>query len=135
MKKTSLIVLALLVGGSLSACGKSETTPSATPAATASPSAATSPSATTSGGAGGVGGGTTTASGDAQTVFKANCVACHGANLEGGVGPNLQKIGGKLSKDQITATVTNGKGAMPSFKGKLSDGDISSLATWLADKK
>ncbi|MEC0267564.1 cytochrome c [Paenibacillus anseongense] len=122
MKKT-LLVLSLLLASSLAACGKSETKPS--PAASASPSVSASPSAST---------GTTTKV-EASAVFKANCVSCHGVNLEGAVGPNLQKVGSKLSKDQVASTVTNGKGAMPSFKGKLSDDEISSLATWLADKK
>ncbi|NOV04303.1 c-type cytochrome [Paenibacillus planticolens] len=122
MKKT-LLVLTLLLAGSLAACGKSPTTPQA------SPSASTSPTATQSSG------GTSTTKVDAQAVFKANCVSCHGVNLEGAVGPNLQKVGSKLSKDQVSTTITNGKGAMPSFKGKLSDDEVSSLATWLADKK
>lgn len=114
-----IVVLTLLLAGSLTACGKSETTPS--------PSASTTPTASAATGA--------TTKVDAQTVFKANCVSCHGANLEGLVGPNLQKVGSKYSKEQLTALITNGKGAMPSFKGKLSDDEISSLATWLADKK
>lgn len=120
MKKT-LLVLTLLLAGSLAACGKTPTTPQT------SPSASTSPAATQSAG------GTTKV--DAQTVFKANCVSCHGVNLEGSVGPNLQKVGSRLSKDQVSATVTNGKGAMPSFKDKLSDDEVSSLATWLSEKK
>jgi cytochrome c551 len=126
MKKT-LLVLSLLLASSLAACGKSETKPETSPSAPASPSVSASPSATQSTG------GTTKV--EATAVFKANCVSCHGVNLEGAVGPNLQKVGSKLSKDQVAATVTNGKGAMPSFKGKLNDDEISSLATWLADKK
>ncbi|MZQ86041.1 c-type cytochrome [Paenibacillus sp. 5J-6] len=127
MKKT-LLVLTLLLASSLAACGKSETKPEASSSAPASPAVSASPSATQSTG------GTTTKV-EASAVFKANCVSCHGVNLEGAVGPNLQKVGSKLSKDQVAATVTNGKGAMPSFKGKLNDDEISSLATWLADKK
>lgn len=114
-----IVVLTLLLAGSLTACGKSETTPS--------PSASTAPTASAATG--------TTTKVDAQTVFKANCVSCHGANLEGLVGPSLQKVGSKYSKEQLTALITNGRGAMPSFKGKLSDDEISALSTWLADKK
>ncbi|KRE59685.1 c-type cytochrome [Paenibacillus sp. Soil750] len=116
-----IVVLTLLLAGALSACGKSETTPSPSAGTTTAPTASAST-------------GTTTKA-DAQTVFKANCVSCHGANLEGLVGPNLQKVGGKHSKEQLTAIIANGKGAMPAFKGKLSDDEISSLSTWLADKK
>lgn len=117
-----IVVLTLLLAGTLSACGKSETTPSPTPGTTT-----TTPTTTTSTG--------TTTKVDAQVVFKANCVSCHGANLEGMVGPNLQKVGGKHSKEQLATIVSNGKGAMPGFKGKLSEDEVSSLSTWLADKK
>ncbi|OAS16383.1 c-type cytochrome [Paenibacillus oryzisoli] len=116
-----MVVLTLILAGALSACGKSETTPS--------PSAGTSTAPTASATTG------TTTKADGQTIYKANCVSCHGANLEGLVGPSLQKVGGKHSKEQLTAIITNGKGAMPSFKGKLSDDEINSLSTWLADKK
>lgn len=119
-----IVLLTLLLAGALSACGKSGTTPSPSAGTTTAPTAPTASAST----------GTTTKA-DAQTVFKANCVSCHGANLEGLVGPNLQKVGGKHSKEQLTAIIANGKGAMPAFKGKLSDDEINSLSTWLADKK
>ena len=35
-----------------------------------------------------------------EKIFAENCTACHGQNLEGGAGPNLQHIGAKLSKEQ-----------------------------------
>ncbi|TBL72716.1 c-type cytochrome [Paenibacillus thalictri] len=118
--KKSFIGLTLLLAVSLSACGKS-TAPAPTPAP------ANQGSGTAAGG--------TSSSVDAQAVFKQNCISCHGSNLEGGVGPNLQKIGGKYSKDQISTLVNSGKGAMPSFKGRLSDSEIGALADWLAAKK
>jgi cytochrome c551 len=113
------LCLSLLLAVSLSACGKSNTTPSP-------PAASGTPAATSSG---------ATSTVDAQAVFKANCVSCHGANLEGMVGPNLQKVGGKYSKDQIVAIITNGRGGMPSFKAKLSNDEINAVAAWLANKK
>ena len=92
----------------------------------------TSPPETTKEGAGT---GTTTTKVDAEAVFKANCVSCHGNNLEGAVGPNLQKVGGKLSKGDIDAVVSNGRGGMPSFKGQLSSEEIAGIADWLSTKK
>jgi cytochrome c551 len=71
----------------------------------------------------------------AQAVYKQNCVTCHGVNLEGGVGPNLQKVGARLNVDQITARITNGGGGMPPFKGTLKDNEINALAVWLATNK
>jgi len=90
---------------------------------------------TTTGGAttGGTSGGTA----NAEAIFKQNCVACHGNNLEGKLGPNtnLQKVGAKLSKDQIVNQIKNGGNGMTPFKGVLSDDQINALADWLAAKK
>jgi cytochrome c oxidase cbb3-type subunit 3 len=57
-------------------------------------------------------------------VFKANCVACHGADMKGGIGPNLlddQWIHGG-TPEQIHSTIVNGVPA----KGMLSWGPILS---------
>lgn len=70
----------------------------------------------------------------AQTLFKQNCMKCHGANLGGGVGPNLQKVGRKMSGEQIFHQIQNGGGVMPAFKGNLTNKQIATLAKWLATK-
>ncbi|MFD0675658.1 MULTISPECIES: c-type cytochrome [unclassified Paenibacillus] len=83
------------------------------------------------------GGGTATTNANAEAIAKANCIACHGNTLDG-MGDskkNLQKVGAKLSKDQIATTIANGRGGMPAFKGKLKDDEIATLADWLAAKK
>ncbi|WP_409343085.1 c-type cytochrome [Paenibacillus sp. MBLB4367] len=71
----------------------------------------------------------------AQALFKQSCTGCHGVDLSGKSGPNLQKIGASLSKDKIAEQILNGGSKMPGFKGKLKDDEISSLAEWLAAKK
>ncbi|WP_240419452.1 c-type cytochrome [Paenibacillus periandrae] len=68
-------------------------------------------------------------------LYKANCISCHGDKLEGTLGPNLQQVGPRLSKEQIAAKVQNGGGSMPAFKGKLKDADVESLVEWLSIKK
>lgn len=103
-------------------------TTAASPAATAgaaSPGTAASPAA----------GGTTAA--NAETLYKQNCVACHGEKLDGnGVATkNLTKVGAKYTKEQILGIVTNGRNGMPAFKGKLKDEELNALADWLAAKK
>jgi len=70
-----------------------------------------------------------------ETIYKNNCMSCHGQNLEGRVGPDLRKIGDKYDRAQIAAVIRDGRGGMPSFKGRLSDAQIDELAGWLADKK
>ena len=114
MRHTMLAIF-LLLALTLSACGKSN-------------------APETNNGGEAAGGGTATTA-DAQAIVKQNCTSCHGVNLEGSVGPKLSNIGSKYSKDQIAGIVNTGKGAMPSFKGKLSDTDISAVADWLAAKK
>jgi mono/diheme cytochrome c family protein len=115
--KKMIAGLALLLALGLSACGKSDTN---TPGSTATPT----PSASG-----------TTAAADGAAIYKKSCISCHGDNLQGAMGPNLQKVGSKLSKDQIVTIITNGKGSMPSFKGKLSDTEIVALADWLMTHK
>ncbi len=57
-----------------------------------------------------------------ETIFKANCVACHGADMKGGIGPNLLDTtwihGGK--PEEILHTITVG---VPE-KGMLTWGPI-----------
>jgi cytochrome c551 len=120
--RKSIVCLSLLLALSLSACGTS----------TKTPEGGTAGGGTASGGTAG-GGGTATV--DAAAISKQNCTSCHGVNLEGGGAPKLQNVGAKYSKDQIAGIIANGKGAMPSFKGRLSDADINGLADWLAAKK
>lgn len=83
----------------------------------------------------GTSGGTDTASaGDAPKIFSQHCATCHGDNLQGGMGPNLQKIGSQLSKDQILGILKNGKpGGMPA--GLITGSDADKVAAWLASKK
>ncbi len=71
----------------------------------------------------------------AKATYKANCLSCHGDNLQGKVGPKLADIGSRLSKDEILTTIQNGKGQMPS---NILNGDKEkeeNVANWLADMK
>lgn len=72
-------------------------------------------------------------------VFNANCAACHagGKNVINAV-KTLQKdaltANGEDTVEAIVTQVTNGKGAMPSFKGRLSDDQIQSVAMYVLEK-
>lgn len=74
---------------------------------------------------------------DTAAVYKANCVSCHGTDLQGRMGPgtNLQKVGARMNEGQIAAQIANGGSGMPAQKGKLSQDEIAALAAWLAQKK
>lgn len=71
----------------------------------------------------------------AEAVIKANCISCHGDQLQGGAGPNLQKVGAELSADQLFGIITKGKGMMPSFKDRLKEEEIANVAMYLSEKK
>ncbi|MFC4183210.1 cytochrome c551 [Saccharococcus thermophilus] len=76
------------------------------------------------------GGGDTAA---AEQIFQQNCASCHGKDLSGNVGPNLQKVGSKYSKDEIKKIIENGRGGMPA--GVIKGADVDKVAEWLASKK
>jgi cytochrome c551 len=120
MKKAALLVCILTLLGIQTACGGNEKTQTPAPAA---------------GTAGGTGG--TAATVDVQSLYKANCVGCHGDNLEGRMGgnTNLTQVGARRTKEEITNRITNGGNGMPAFKGRLKDADITALADWLGTKK
>jgi cytochrome c550 len=71
---------------------------------------------------------------DPEAIFKQNCSSCHGQNLEGNVGPALDKIGGKYSAEEVSGIVKNGKGSgMPA--GLVKGEEAKILVDWLAKKK
>ena len=84
--------------------------------------------------------GTTTepaATGDAtagkQVFATAGCTACHtlaDAGSTGTVGPNLDQA--KPPATLVVQRVTNGKGAMPPFKGQLSETQIEDVAAYVS---
>jgi mono/diheme cytochrome c family protein len=66
-------------------------------------------------------------------VFKsAGCESCHtlaAAHATGTVGPNLDQL--KPDYRAVTAQVTNGGAAMPSFKSSLSTQKIADVAAYV----
>ncbi len=72
-----------------------------------------------------------------KTVFTANCNACHigGGNVVAGASKGLAKNAleknGVDTLEKIVYQVTNGKGAMPSFKARLTAEQIEDVATYV----
>jgi mono/diheme cytochrome c family protein len=67
-----------------------------------------------------------------KTFLSAGCSGCHtlkDAGSTGNVGPNLDDSKPDLAL--ATQRVTNGSGAMPPFKGQLSDKEIANVATYV----
>lgn len=69
----------------------------------------------------------------ADSVYAKNCAKCHGKTAEGRHfgGPSLVET--KLSLEDLKNIITNGKGHMPKFQGKLTDEQITALATEIKD--
>lgn len=65
-------------------------------------------------------------------MAKGKCISCHGGDLKGGVGPAL--VGTSLSKEEITETIVNGKGAgMPA--GLLPEDQAAQMAEYILTLK
>jgi mono/diheme cytochrome c family protein len=93
---------------------------------------------TTTGGGETQGGGETTTGGEAsgadgEAIFaEAGCGGCHtleAAGTNGKVGPNLDDA--KPDKELVVERVTNGQGAMPSFKDQYSPEQIDAVADYV----
>ena len=70
---------------------------------------------------------------DGKSIFTANCGSCHtlaDGGTAGTVGPNLDQA--KPPKALVVDRVTNGKGAMPSFKGSLDETQIQAVADYVS---
>jgi mono/diheme cytochrome c family protein len=67
-------------------------------------------------------------------LFAKNCSACHGANAQGGEGPNLHRL--KLTNEAITKTIKSGvKSEMPAFGRRFTDADLKALVSFLRSLK
>ena len=73
--------------------------------------------------------------GDGEAIFvEAGCGGCHtldAAGAKGNVGPNLDEA--KPDHDLVVDRVTNGRGAMPSFKGSYTPEQINAVADYVVE--
>ena len=92
-------------------------TQAATAASTAAPGAAAAVT-------GGVGNG--------KELFTANgCIACHAADLSGGIGPKLAgRTTADLTEDRIRSQVRNGGNGMPAFE-KITDQQLADIIAFI----
>jgi len=71
-------------------------------------------------------------------IYEKNCAKCHGKTAEGRHfgGPSL--VSGKsttLSEEELRGLVTNGKGHMPKYGGKLTPEEIDTLVRQIVDAR
>jgi len=78
-----------------------------------------------------------------NSLYAAKCASCHSSDGTGNkklgvlVGGDLSKLDltkadtSKRTNDELKNTVLNGKNKMPSFKGKISEEEITGLVKFL----
>ena len=109
------------------------TTAQTTTSQTATAETTTATSTEDNGGGGGGGAGQGDAAAGKAVFASAGCGGCHtlkAAKASGNVGPNLDQL--KPSFDQVEHQVETGGGAMPSFKGALSDKQIADVSAFVS---
>ena len=72
-------------------------------------------------------------------IFSANCAACHagGRNVimaDKALKKEALEKYGMDSSEAVVKQVTNGKNAMPAFKGRLSDKQIEAVASYVLEQ-
>lgn len=71
-----------------------------------------------------------------ESVFRGNCISCHGAQGQGVVGPNLTDDSWKNVKqiEDVCKVVSDGaaNGAMPAWKGRLHPNEVVLVASYVA---
>ncbi len=65
------------------------------------------------------------------TIAQVHCARCHGGNLQGlGAIPSLQNVKDRLTANEISSVISNGRGAMPGMPN-LSDTEIQAVTDFL----
>lgn len=71
-------------------------------------------------------------------LYKAKCAMCHGADgtktMMGAKPLSGAEVQG-MSDADLSGTITNGKGKMPAYKGKLTEAQISELVSYIRTLK
>jgi cytochrome c551 len=69
---------------------------------------------------------------DGESIYKESCAACHGAQLQGAVGPTVVDMKNKYSEAAVLKIISEGTNKMP---GNLLDDEKSKIVTkWLMEK-
>lgn len=64
------------------------------------------------------------------TLYTSTCVACHGADRRGGVGPELLTMKDKFNIKDFQHLLNNGKGEMPAFPN-LSEDEVKNIYNYI----
>lgn len=71
---------------------------------------------------------------DTAAIYAQRCAMCHGAEAEGGIGPDLtaEEYHYGKSEEAVTVSITDGRpNGMPAFGSQLSQDEIKALVDYL----
>jgi len=75
----------------------------------------------------------------AADTYKTKCAICHGPDGKGKSAMGTKDLAGadiqKMSDADLTAAITNGKGKMPAYKGKLTDDQVKDMVAYVRSLK
>ena len=72
-----------------------------------------------------------------EELYDASCAACHGTDLEGGVGPALDRTSdaAELSDARYVLRISDGRGSMPAFSDQLTSDEIDEIIAYIRDEQ
>lgn len=72
-----------------------------------------------------------------EEIYQAVCAACHGADLEGEIGPPLDagSDAAPMSDEFYGVTITRGLGRMPSYGGTLTDEQVDRVIHYVRERQ
>ena len=76
---------------------------------------------------------------DAAAIYKSKCATCHGPDGSGqtavGKSMHIRDLRSadvqKQTDAELEKIISDGKGKMPAYKGKVTEGDIDNLVKWI----
>ncbi|HSJ82525.1 MAG TPA: cytochrome c [Acidimicrobiia bacterium] len=81
--------------------------------------------------------GTPDSGAEGEEIYLQLCSNCHGAELQGGLGPALGRGSNAAGQpdDFLRVTITDGRGRMPSFSSTLTDSQVERLIAYLRQEQ
>lgn len=72
-----------------------------------------------------------------EEIYLRLCASCHGDSLQGALGPSLGTGSNAASQpdDFLTATISLGRGRMPSFQSSLTEDQVDRLVGFIRQEQ